>query len=150
MSPEQALDTRSADARSDVYSLGCTFYYLLTGKPMYGGDTVMKRLVGHRDEPSPSLATSRGDVPLEIAGVFERLVAKRPQDRVQTMEEAHKALALCSDSVLGKLVIPHGLTGCSATPSKFTHALIPCDSDLTPQQAKRALRHVDGWLSITD
>jgi serine/threonine protein kinase len=87
MAPEQALDTKSADARADVYSLGCSLYYLLTGKAAYDGGTLMARLLAHRDQPIPSIRASRPAVPEAVEAVFSRMVAKRIEDRYQTMTE---------------------------------------------------------------
>lgn len=93
MSPEQALDTKQADARSDVYSLGCSLHYLLMGRALYEGDTVMRRLLAHRDKPIPDLVALRSDVPAELQPVFQKMVAKRPEDRFQTMTEVVRSLA---------------------------------------------------------
>ena len=58
MAPEQAMDSRHADARADIYSLGCTLHYLLTGQPPYGGDTVLKRLTAHQQAAIPLLSST--------------------------------------------------------------------------------------------
>ena len=63
MAPEQAMNTRRADHRADIYSLGCTLWFLLTGQPIFGGDTVMERLVAHREHPVPSLRKACPAVP---------------------------------------------------------------------------------------
>jgi len=87
MSPEQAVDSRSVDAFSDIYSLGCTLYFLLVGKAVYGGETVMARIFAHRDALIPSLRHSRADVPPQVDAIFQKMVAKNKADRYPSMTE---------------------------------------------------------------
>jgi serine/threonine protein kinase len=96
ISPEQADDTRDADHRSDIYSLGCTLYYLLLGESPFQRDTVTNTLMAHRDAPIPSLSAGRiaGATP-ELDAAFARMLAKRPDDRFQSMGEAITALGSC-------------------------------------------------------
>ena len=87
MAPEQAMDTKTADARADIYSLGCTLHYLLTGKAPYGGNSLAAKIVAHRMHPIPSLCEQRSDVPETLDAIFQKMVAKNPTERPQTMTE---------------------------------------------------------------
>ena len=87
MAPEQALDTKTADARADIYSLGCTLHYLLTGRATYLGDTLTSRLLAHQGQPIPDLRAVRPDAGEELDAIFRKMVAKKIGDRYQAMSE---------------------------------------------------------------
>jgi serine/threonine-protein kinase len=87
MAPEQAMDTHHADARADIYSLGCTLYRLLTGHVPYQGQALAQILMAHQQAPIPSLSAARPDVPAELDSLFQKMMAKRPEDRFQSMAE---------------------------------------------------------------
>ena len=92
LAPEQALDSRKADIRSDLYSLGCTFYFMLTGKVPFPGGTATEKLLKHRlDEPTP-VEQLRPEVSPGLAGVVRKLMAKKPGERYQTPAEVVRAL----------------------------------------------------------
>lgn len=109
MSPEQAENTKKADPRSDLYSLGISFFYLLTGRSAYGGETFMERILAHREWPIPSIRAIRSDVSDEVDAVFRKMVAKKPVDRYQSMTELIAALARC---MVGE--VEHRTTGVRA------------------------------------
>jgi serine/threonine protein kinase len=87
MAPEQAEDSKRADHRADIYSLGCTLHFLLIGKCPFDGPTVLKRLLAHQERPAPSLRVVRSDASQALDAVYLRMMAKRPGDRPQSMKE---------------------------------------------------------------
>jgi serine/threonine protein kinase/Leucine-rich repeat (LRR) protein len=95
MAPEQALNTKAADARADVYALGCSLFFLLTAKPTYNGDTLMKKVLAHRDHPIPRLRSFCPEAPEQLEAVFTKMVAKKIVDRYQTMTDVIAALERC-------------------------------------------------------
>jgi len=92
IAPEQAEDARTADTRSDVYSLGCTLYHLLAGRPPFGGESVLKKLDAHRNQQAQSLTAIRQDMTPALAELVARMLAKDPADRPQTPREVAAAL----------------------------------------------------------
>ena len=95
MSPEQAANTKSADKPADIYSLGATLYFLLTGQAMYGGDTLVEKIMAHRDQPIPSLRSVRNDVSRALDETFRAMVAKTPALRQRSMGQVIEELERC-------------------------------------------------------
>lgn len=87
MAPEQAQDARNADARSDIYSLGCTLWYLLSGSVVYEEKTVVNRILAHRERPVPDLESLGDEIPSELQRIFQNMIAKHPDDRYQSMAD---------------------------------------------------------------
>src|SRR3954454_773369 len=83
MAPEQARDSRATSDRSDIYSLGCTFYYLLTGSPPFAGGDVAEKLRAHATEAPPDVRSIRPAVPEALAKLIQKMMAKKPENRFQ-------------------------------------------------------------------
>jgi tRNA A-37 threonylcarbamoyl transferase component Bud32 len=90
--PEQARSAAQADARSDLYSLGCTFYHLLTGKTPFADRVGFEKIAAHACDVPPSLRQQRPDVPEAVVAVVEKLLAKRPEDRYASARRLIDAL----------------------------------------------------------
>jgi serine/threonine-protein kinase len=107
MAPEQAVDSRQADIRSDIYALGCTLYHLLAGQPPFPIPSIDKKLLAHQKTEPAALARLRPEVPAALAQVVGRMMAKRPEDRYQTPGEVAAALVpFCAAATKVPTAIP--------------------------------------------
>jgi tRNA A-37 threonylcarbamoyl transferase component Bud32 len=93
IAPEQAMDSATADIRSDIYSLGCTLYCLLGGRPPFADGTPMQKILGHLEKEPQPLPELRPEVPGKLAAVVARMMAKDPAQRYQKPVEVAQALA---------------------------------------------------------
>jgi hypothetical protein len=84
MSPEQAKNSSAVDHRSDLYSLGCTFYYLLTGESPFPNGTPLEKLLQHQMDPPRPVQLIRLEIPPEVSTIVHTLLAKRPEERFQS------------------------------------------------------------------
>ena len=92
ISPEQSLHSHDVDARADVYSLGCTLYFILTGQVPFPLNTVAEKLVAQRMKVPPPISTYVSDVPQGVIDLVAKMMAKKPEDRFQTAAEVAEAL----------------------------------------------------------
>lgn len=92
MAPEQARDSKRADIRADLYSLGCTLYFLLSGHAPFPEGTAFEKVIGHCERQPRSLSEIRDDIPPKVTAIVERLMAKSPDDRYQTPSEVVEQL----------------------------------------------------------
>lgn len=104
LSPEQAINPDGVDIRADIYSLGCTFYYLLAGHPPFPDGTVMQKVLRHQRDMPKAIDDLRPDLPLGLAAIVKRMIAKKPDDRYQTPASVGMALKPYSD--LDRFLLP--------------------------------------------
>jgi serine/threonine protein kinase len=93
VAPEQALNGHDTDIRADIYSLGATFYFCLTGKPPFPTGTFPQKLIWHLTRQPKPVRQLRPEVSEGLAGLIDRMMAKDPAQRLQTPQEVADALA---------------------------------------------------------
>lgn len=113
MAPEQAGSSISLDVRADLYSLGCTLFTLLAGRPPFSSNefpTAADKVLAHRRTAPPRLKDLREDVPDVVATLVDKLLAKRPEDRLSSAKElAERLTEFCNGHQLDQLQVMSGV-----------------------------------------
>jgi serine/threonine-protein kinase len=125
ISPEQARDPRNVDTRSDLYSLGCTMYFLLTGQPPFPEGNPVKKLLQHQELPAPDVRLLAPHVPADLAAIILKLMAKDREHRYQTPELLVRDLLAVAASQGLRPVSPDGLVWMAAkSPASWERHLV--------------------------
>ncbi|MBS0267054.1 MAG: protein kinase [Planctomycetes bacterium] len=131
MAPEQAQDSKSADIRADIFSLGCTLFEMLTGRFPYGGVSMMEKLLARTNQEALPLRTFRHDAPVELEAIVAKMLARQPDQRYSTPAEVAAALAPFSIGTAAHPVASHQ----HADPD-HTVSAAPVSSELQALQAE--------------
>jgi len=108
ISPEQARDPRNADVRSDIYSLGCTFFYMLSGRPPFPEGTVLQKLLQHQGDQPPDIRAFRPRLTEEAARVLRKMLAKDPRNRYSDPKELVDDLMVLAEHIGLRPIGPGG------------------------------------------
>jgi len=98
LSPEQAINSHNIDHRADIYSLGCTLYFLLTARPPFNKGTLAQRIALHQTKEPDSILESRPDCPQPLIDICNKMIQKKPEDRYANCHEAISALKQFQES----------------------------------------------------
>jgi len=165
MAPEQAKNSSAVDHRADLYSLGCTLYFLLAGRPPYPDGNAIEKILKHQFEAPLPLQALRPEVPTVLAEVVARLMGRSPNDRFATALEAAEALAPLARDLVGVVSPPPRERGSKtypiaperATPANGVSASsktlgLGDDTPATPERVRprRAARKKDSLSSLQE
>jgi serine/threonine-protein kinase len=134
IAPEQSEDASLVDIRADIYSLGCTFYFLLTGQPVFPGNSLMQKILQHQRTPPPSVRELRPEVPEEIDNLIRKMLEKQPKDRIQipllVAVPLRRYSPGASGSILGARTITASANGSTLKPGSTTTTRPPTPTAL--------------------
>jgi serine/threonine protein kinase/formylglycine-generating enzyme required for sulfatase activity len=162
IAPEQIRNAQSADIRADIYSLGCTLYYVLTGQPPFSGEHLWDLYQAHFSMDAPGLNLLRPEVPVELAAVVAKAMAKEPGRRFQTPADVVQALtpflkrastALAGDkreeSQTEHVDTAHAMSSLAAAPAQshrnLSPATTPAREQVSPPPEARSI-----WEDLID
>jgi serine/threonine-protein kinase len=97
LAPEQGINSQSVDHRADIYSLGCTLYFLLVGRPPFSGRNTGELVAAHQKQSTPDVLEVRPDAPPELAAICHKMMQKDPGERYQSAREVRDALTAWLD-----------------------------------------------------
>ncbi len=144
ISPEQSLRSDKIDARSDLYSLGCIFFFLLTGKVLFSDQGISQKLQAHRSQPAPDVRGAAPSLPDSVVEVVNRLIEKSPDLRYQTAAEVAAALEPLAEPLPIRFDWAAVLSARAATAKKRLEKL------LARQSARRREAGLDSSVAVTD
>jgi serine/threonine protein kinase len=138
LSPEQARNANAVEIRGDIYSLGCSLYYLLTGQAPFPDGTLMQKIMKHQQsEPAP-ISSFRDDVPDDLLAVLQRMLAKNPEDRFQTPAAVAMALTPFTRLAAKPPSMAATLTGMRMTPTPSKRDDTPVPPPLVRRTSKKS------------
>lgn len=142
LAPEQAVDSHQVDARADIYSLGCTMYFALTGHPPFTDGTLVQRLLAHQTKVPPSVTYDRPDVDPALLEILNKMMAKKAADRYQTAADVSEALS--------RWLIEHAPAAWKQKHLMLVAALVGMDSIPKPETNAEASDKVEEKLKESD
>jgi hypothetical protein len=148
MAPEQASDSRVADIRADVYSLGCTLYHLLTGRVPFPEGGTVEKIIKHAVELPTPVGALRRDLPVGVVRIIEKMMAKAPEQRFQTPREVAEALApwtVASNSSAAPMTV---LPAPGASTLSRRSIARPLAAPQITSVASRRIRSTANWLML--